>query len=166
MATDIGPVIHAGKRDDHAALVRAAKSSGALRRVEFLFARRAGEPWVKNGAYAQPVIVVCDQPEHSIVQEETMSPLLVVQRADHFEQALNLCNGVRHGLLAALFSNSPRLQKKFLAEAQAGMLKLNASTAGVDVTLPFGGWKASALGPPEHGEADPLFYTRIQTVYD
>jgi aldehyde dehydrogenase (NAD+) len=88
-----------------------------------------------------------------------------VQRAENFKQALKLCNGVRHGLAAALFSNSPRLQKKFLDEAQAGILKLNASTAGVDVTLPFGGWKASALGPPEHGEGDRLFYTRMQTVY-
>jgi acyl-CoA reductase-like NAD-dependent aldehyde dehydrogenase len=94
-----------------------------------------------------------------------MSPLLVVQRAENFAQALALCNGVRHGLVAALFSNSKSLQKKFLAEAQAGMLKLNSSTAGADVSLPFGGWKMSGLGPPEHGEGDRLFYTRMQAVY-
>jgi acyl-CoA reductase-like NAD-dependent aldehyde dehydrogenase/nicotinamidase-related amidase len=164
--TDIGPVIDTGKRDEHAALALAAKSSGAAHRVEFLFGDRAGERWVKKGAYAQPVMVCCDEPEHPLVQEETMSPLLVVQRADTFEEALGLCNGVRHGLAAALFSHSPKHQEKFLDEAQAGILKLNASTAGVDVTLPFGGWKASALGPPEHGEGDRLFYTRTQTVYE
>jgi acyl-CoA reductase-like NAD-dependent aldehyde dehydrogenase/nicotinamidase-related amidase len=164
--TDIGPVIHAGKRDEHAALVLAAKNAGALHQVEFLFVGRAREPWVKNGAYAHPVLVCCDKPEHPIVQEETMSPVLVVQRAENFEQALKLCNGVRHGLVAALFSNSRKLQKKFLDEAKAGMLKLNASTAGVDVTLPFCGWRASALGPPEHGEGDQLFYTRMQVVYE
>ena len=94
-----------------------------------------------------------------------MSPLLVVQRAENFEQALKLCNGVRHGLVAALFSDATELQEKFLAEAQAGMLKLNSATAGVDVSLPFGGWKMSGLGPPEHGEGDRLFYTRMQAVY-
>jgi acyl-CoA reductase-like NAD-dependent aldehyde dehydrogenase len=94
-----------------------------------------------------------------------MSPLLVVQRAKTFEQALQLCNGVRHGLVAALFSNSSRLREKFLAEARAGMLKINSATAGVDVSLPFGGWKMSGLGPPEHGEGDRLFYTRMQAVY-
>jgi len=72
-----------------------------------------------------------------------MSPLLVVQRAEDFDQALKLCNGVRHGLMAALFSNSADLQGKFLMEAQAGMLKINSATAGVDVSLPFGGWKMS-----------------------
>jgi len=164
-ATDLGPVIHTGKRDEHTALIHDAKKSGALHRVEWLFAGRARERWVKAGAYAQPVMVGCDRPEHPLVKEETMSPLLVVQRADDFDQALELCNGVRHGLAAALFSHSVRRQQKFLAEARAGILKLNSATAGVDVTLPFGGWKASGLGPPEHGEGDRQFYARIQTIY-
>ena len=94
-----------------------------------------------------------------------MSPLLVVQRADNFEHALELCNGVRHGLAAALFSDSTGLREKFLTEAQAGILKINSATAGVDVSLPFGGWKMSGLGPPEHGAGDREFYTRMQAVY-
>ena len=95
-----------------------------------------------------------------------MSPLLIVQRADGFEHALELCNGVRHGLVAALFSRSSKLQQKFLVEARAGILKLNSATAGVAASLPFGGWKASGIGPPEHGEADRHFYTRTQTIYE
>jgi acyl-CoA reductase-like NAD-dependent aldehyde dehydrogenase len=164
-ATDIGPVIHAGKREEQAALIQAAQDSGAAQGIEFVSESRAKESWVKAGAYAQPVIVSCDHPNHPLVQEETMSPLLVVQRAEDFAQALKLCNGVRHGLVAALFSDSTELQEKFLAEAQAGMLKLNTATAGVDASLPFGGWKMSGLGPPEHGEGDRLFYTRMQVVY-
>ena len=164
-ATDIGPLIHAGKRDEQARLIKAAQESGAAHRVELLFAARAREAWVAAGAYAQPAIVGCDQPEHTLVQEETMSPLLIIQRAETFEQALNLCNGVRHGLVAALFSRSGRLQEEFLAEAQAGILKINAATSGVDVSLPFSGWKMSGLGPPEHGEGDWQFYTRTQAVY-
>lgn len=163
--TDIGPVIHAGKRDELLALLAAAQNSGAAHRIEFLFETRARAARVKAGAYAQPVIVGCDQPEHPLVQEETMSPLLVVQRADNFDAALRLCNGVRQGLAAALFSNSTKRQKQFLAEARAGILKIDSATAGVDVSLPFGGWKLSGVGPPEHGAGDRLFYTRLQAVY-
>ena len=94
-----------------------------------------------------------------------MSPLLVVQRANDFDHALTLSNGVRHGLIASLFSQSASLQKEFLENARAGILKFNSSTAGVDVMLPFGGWKASGLGPPEHGDGDIQFYTRMQAVY-
>jgi len=94
-----------------------------------------------------------------------MAPLLVVQRAEDFQHALALSNGVRHGLIASLFSRSPDRQRQFLEEARAGVLKLNESTAGVDPSLPFGGWKASSIGPPEHGEGDRLFHTRLQAVY-
>ena len=60
---------------------------------------------------------------------------------------------------------SPALPQKFRAEARAGILKLNSTTAGVDASLPFGGRKASGLGPPEHGGGDRLFYTRRRAVY-
>jgi alpha-ketoglutaric semialdehyde dehydrogenase len=164
-STDIGPVIHAAKRDEHLALIESAKGSGAANRVVFLFDDIARLPWVNKGSYAQAVIVCCDEPGHPLVQEETMSPLLVVQRARNFDAALELCNGVRHGLAAALFSDSNILQGKFLSEARAGILKINSTTAGIDISLPFGGWKMSGYGPPEHGEGDRLFYTRMQTVY-
>lgn len=163
--TEIGPVLNSTKRDELNSLIALAQNDGAAHRVVLPQSERAAEPWVRAGAYAQPVITCCDQPEHQLVQEETMSPLLVVQRADDFDHALALCNGVRHGLIASLFSNSAELQKMFLGEARAGVLKLNSSTAGVDITLPFGGWKSSGLGPPEHGDSDVQFYTRMQAVY-
>ncbi|HET7625600.1 MAG TPA: aldehyde dehydrogenase family protein [Verrucomicrobiae bacterium] len=162
--TDIGPVISEFKRDEMAALVARAEAEGT-HRILFPKKVQAREPWVKTGAYAQPVIACCDRPNHVLVREETMSPLLIVQPAEDFERALELCNGVRHGLIAALFSDSPDLRKKFLENAEAGVLKINACTAGVDASLPFGGWKSSGIGPPEHGEADRLFYTRTQSVY-
>jgi acyl-CoA reductase-like NAD-dependent aldehyde dehydrogenase len=164
-ATDIGPVITVSKRDETIALLNRARSDQSIHAVEALHATRAQEPWVNAGAYAQPAIVCCDRADHPLVQEETMSPLLVVQRAETFEHAMALCNGTRYGLAAALFSNAREIQERFLREAHAGILKINTSTAGADICLPFGGWKASGLGPPEHGEADRLFYTRMQSVY-
>jgi acyl-CoA reductase-like NAD-dependent aldehyde dehydrogenase len=163
--TEIGPVIDVAKRDEVAAMVARAQADSGACRVLRLHENRAGQSWTKAGAYAQPAVICCDQPDHPLVQEETMGPLLVAQQAEDFEQALALCNGVRHGLVSALFSASRDRQRRFLAEAQAGVLKLNTSTAGVDATLPFGGWKASGIGPPEHGEGDRLFYTRWQAVY-
>ncbi len=165
LETEIGPVLNAGKRDELESLIALAKSEGAVSRVIHPQSQRAAEAWLKAGAYAQPIIACCDNPSHPLVQEETMSPLLVVQRAKDFNHALTLSNGVRHGLIASLFSRSTDLQKQFLEKAQAGVLKFNSSTAGVDITLPFGGWKASGLGPPEHGDGDGEFYTRMQAVY-
>ena len=120
---------------------------------------------VASGAYYPPTVICCDEPTHEIVQEEAFGPVLVVQRARDWDHAVALCNGVRQGLVASLFSHSQAVIERFLAEAQAGVLKVNAATAGVDMTVPLRGWKSSWVGPAEHGSCDREFYTRVQTVY-
>src|SRR6266446_3898081 len=49
--------------------------------------------------------------------------------------------------------------------ARARILKINCSTANAAVDLPFGGWKASGIGPAEHGPANREFFTRMQSIY-
>jgi acyl-CoA reductase-like NAD-dependent aldehyde dehydrogenase len=112
-----------------------------------------------------PTILCCDEPQHEIVQEETFGPVLVVQTARDWTQAIELCNGVRQGLAAAIFTESSDIADRFLDQAQAGILKVNLSTADAAVDAPFGGWKGSGIGPPEHGVFDIEFFTRCQTVY-
>ena len=53
----------------------------------------------KLGTYYPPTIVCCDDCGHEVVQEETFGPLLVVQRAADFSHAIELCNGVKQGLV-------------------------------------------------------------------
>jgi acyl-CoA reductase-like NAD-dependent aldehyde dehydrogenase/nicotinamidase-related amidase len=118
-----------------------------------------------EGAWYPPTIVCCEDPRAELVQRETFGPLLVVQQAGDWDTALALVNGVEQGLAAALFSRSPANAERFLADARTGIVKLNRSTADAEVDMPFGGWKASAVGPPEHGRFDADFYTRAQTVY-
>jgi acyl-CoA reductase-like NAD-dependent aldehyde dehydrogenase len=110
-------------------------------------------------------ILCCANPNAEIVQEESFGPVLVVQTARDWDEAMRLCNGVRQGLAASIFTGSREMTERFLAEAQAGILKVNQSTADAAVDVPFGGWKASGLGPPEHGIFDLDFYTRPQTIY-
>lgn len=119
----------------------------------------------RRGFYFPPTIVLADNPRFEIVQEETFGPVLVVQSASGWEEAIGLLNGVRQGLVASLFSSSPERRDSFLERAQAGVLKLGEATAGVAAHLPFGGWKRSGLGPPEHGESDVETYTRLQALY-
>jgi len=65
-----------------------------------------------------------------------------------------LCEGnLEPVMAAAIFSTSPNRIADFLRRARAGILKINGSTANAAVDLPFGGWKASGIGPAEHGPA-------------
>jgi acyl-CoA reductase-like NAD-dependent aldehyde dehydrogenase len=182
-AAQVGPLISRSARDRVASLVARAETSGhpvlvpsrvgspRRRRLcaEEGFQPQRGSarpaPPAAEGAYYPPTLVLCDDPGHEIVQEETFGPVLVVQRASGWREALDLCSGVRQGLAAALFSGSPERQAEFLEEARAGVLKINRPTTDVDAVSPFGDWKASGIGPPEHGEGNRQFYTRLQSVY-
>ena len=141
--TNIGPLVSSNHYQRVANIVERAKKSNldmySLPLLESL----------KKGNYYPPTIICCDNYHHEIVEEETFGPVLVVQKAHSWSEAISLCNGVKQGLVAALFSESPLLQKSFLNQIQAGVLKLNKSTADVDVDVPFGGWKTSGTPIPE-----------------
>jgi len=158
--TQIGPLISIGARNRVAELVARARGNAKV----IITHHSIKSPRV-DGPYFPPTIVCCDDPTQEIVQEETFGPVLVVQQANDWEHAIRLCNGVRQGLVAALFSRSKKRQAEFLEEAQAGILKINSATADANAEAPFGGWKGSGIGPPEHGLSDREFYSRTQSVY-
>ena len=163
-ATGIGPLIDVPKRDEVAGLLERVRQAG----LTVLEPHRDQPDYAQlldRGAYHPPAIVFADDPRHEVVQEETFGPVLVVQRAARFEEAIELANGVQQGLVAACFSTSVARQEQFLSEARAGVLKINSSTADADAASPLGGWQASGIGPAEHGPSDREFFCRVQTIY-
>jgi acyl-CoA reductase-like NAD-dependent aldehyde dehydrogenase/nicotinamidase-related amidase len=162
--TKVGPMISHDMRNRLIAVVSRAQSEAEAVLVPHEVDPNYAE-LIRMGAYYPPTIICCNNPDNEIVQEETFGPVLVIQKAPTLDHAIGLCNGVKQGLVAALFSQSKEIQAKFLDEAQAGILKINSPTADAGVECPFGGWKASGIGPPEHGPSDREFYTRTQSVY-
>ncbi len=159
----VGPLVSTAARDRVAGAVERAREGAEVRQpvADGALLRRLE----KKGPYHSPTLVLCDDPDAEIVHEESFGPVVVVQRATAFEQALDRLNGVRQGLVASLFSASRERRESFLREARAGVLKLDLATADVGVETPFGGWKASGVGPAEHGDGNRDFYTRAQAVY-
>ncbi len=164
LETHVGPLISLQKLDQVTAMLTRIKTE-----VDIIFEAdldKTNFKTIPTGAYSCPTIICCDHPNHEIIQIETFAPVLVVQKAENWEQAIQLCNGVTQGLVAALFSHSSLRQEQFLNEVQAGVLKLNSATTDVAVNIPFGGWKASGVGSPEHASSNREFYTRTQAIYN
>jgi aldehyde dehydrogenase (NAD+) len=53
----------------------------------------------------------------------------------------------------------------FADRLDAGVVKVNEPTPGLEPHLPVGGWKASGYGPPELGPSALDFFTRDKSVY-
>jgi alpha-ketoglutaric semialdehyde dehydrogenase len=161
-ATQVGPLLSSSRVERVADQVERAKAAGCEVVQPHLESRRA---WPTGGAYYPPTLVLCDDPKAEIVQEETFGPVLVVQKAKDFTEAMELLNGVSQGLAASLFCGEARLQEQFLRDAKAGITKIDQPTADAGADVPFGGWKSSGIGTPQHGLCNVEFFTRMQTVY-
>jgi len=158
--TEVGPLVSRAHRDAVAAKVEAALRAGA--RLEC----GGGVPReLDHGCWYAPTVLSGVAPDSALFREETFGPVVLLQPIDDLEHGLRLVNAVEHGLVATLYSEDPAAQRRFLAAAEAGVVKLNCSPAGVHAEAPFGGWKSSGLGPPEHGAWDEEFYSRAQAVY-
>ncbi len=126
-ATSIGPLVSAANRDRVAAAVDRAVAAGAgVRRPLGTGVPEGADP---GRAWYPPTLVECDDPDLEIVREESFGPVLVVQTAADWDEAMALCNGVRQGLAAAVFTGSRERVDAFLDRARAGILKINVSTA-------------------------------------
>jgi 3-isopropylmalate dehydrogenase len=163
--TEVGPLISA----EAAHRVAGAVNQAAAQGYEHLAPHReiqSATPCSEVETFYPPTIIICDDPESEIVQQETFGPVLVIQPARSWDDAMKLCNGVRQGLAAALFSPNEERRRQFLRGAKAGILKLDRSTTDAEIDLPFGGRRTSGAEPAEHGDSDVEFYTRVQAVYE
>jgi aldehyde dehydrogenase (NAD+) len=100
-----------------------------------------------------------------ISREEIFGPVACVIRADDADHALALANDTEFGLSAGVVTISLRHASHFKRHLQAGMVMVNAPTAGVDFHVPFGGRKGSSYGPREQGRYAAEFYTTLKTAY-
>jgi acyl-CoA reductase-like NAD-dependent aldehyde dehydrogenase/nicotinamidase-related amidase len=160
-ATRVGPLISAERRQAVMAAVRRAVTTDGGR---ILFGGKVPQE-LAGGNWYQPTLVAGLAPGAALVQEETFGPVAVIQSADGYDEAIRLCNEVSQGLVAAFFGNDTALQRRFLEEAEAGILRLNPVTFQIAADAPFGGWKSSGIGPPEHGRWDREFFARPQAIY-
>ncbi|MCM3704329.1 MULTISPECIES: alpha-ketoglutaric semialdehyde dehydrogenase GucD [Cytobacillus] len=118
-----------------------------------------------KGFFVKPAIFEEVTPDMTIVQEEIFGPVIALIRAVDLEEAIDLANHTKYGLSASIFTSDISSILEFIDEIEAGLVRINAESAGVELQAPFGGMKASSTGSREQGEAAKEFYTAIKTVF-
>jgi aldehyde dehydrogenase (NAD+) len=153
-ATLVGPVIDEGSRT--AALTAVAGSGGRI--------LTGGKPLDAPGYYLAPTLVELDEPAGPLAEEEVFAPVAALIRAGSTDDAIAIGNAVRYGLVASVFTSDLGNALRLTRRVEAGMVRVNAPTSGVDFNAPFGGAKDSSYGPREQGKAARAFYTESRTV--
>ncbi|HEX3624687.1 MAG TPA: aldehyde dehydrogenase family protein [Verrucomicrobiae bacterium] len=122
------------------------------------------KPNGKPGYFIEPTIFGKVEPGSELGQKEIFGPVLGIISARNLEQAIEIANDVPFGLSAAIFTKDISRILKFIKSADAGMIKINGETAGVEPHAPFGGMKQSSSHSREQGRAAIEFFTSIQTI--
>jgi len=119
----------------------------------------------QQGYFVAPVVFDQVTSRMTIAQEEVFGPVLALIKADSFEEAISLANDTQYGLSASIYTKNIAQALAFINETEAGLVRVNAETAGVELQAPFGGLKNSSSHSREQGQAAIEFYTAIKTVF-
>ncbi len=157
--TDIGPVVSESQLKQDVDYIEIARKEGG--KVE-------GGDIVKRatpGYYLTPALVTETVNSMRINREEVFGPVASVIRVKDYEEALDVANDTSFGLSSGIVTTSLKYATDFKRKSAAGMVMVNAPTAGVDYHVPFGGRKGSSYGPREQGTYAREFYTIVKTCY-
>ncbi|MCY9667824.1 aldehyde dehydrogenase family protein [Paenibacillus alginolyticus] len=120
---------------------------------------------LEHGFYIEPTLFDNVNTNMTIAQEEIFGPVLALIQVDTFEEALHVANDVQFGLSASIFTRNIGNMLSFINNMDAGLVRVNSESAGVELQAPFGGMKQSSSHSREQGQAAIEFFTSIKTVF-
>ena len=118
-----------------------------------------------DGYFLAPALITGTKPGDTINVKEVFGPVASVIEVADYDEALAVANDTEFGLSAGIFTTSLKYSTHFKRYADAGMVMVNAPTAGVDYHVSFGGRKGSSYGPREQARAAREFFTVHKTTY-
>lgn len=155
--TTAGPLIDGAAVDEFRTAVAGALEHGAAVIAE---SEAAGD----GAGYVRPALLEADDPHAAVNLEETFGPLLTFLTCEGDDEAVQIANTGRFGLVGAVHSRDLARGAAVARRLRCGMQRVNAPTPGVDYFAPFGGTRQSGIGPREQGRAVRDFCTEWRTL--
>jgi aldehyde dehydrogenase (NAD+) len=159
---DLGPSVDESQMQKVLEYIDIGKGEGA----ELLCGgRRATEGALAKGFFIQPTVFDRVRPDMRIAREEIFGPVLSVIRVESFEEAMAAANASEFGLTSSIYTRDVSRMFRYIDEIETGMTHVNSPTLGGEAQMPFGGMKATGVGPREQGVEVFDFYTETKVVY-
>jgi aldehyde dehydrogenase (NAD+) len=157
-SVSVGPVIAAEHRDEVAGKLAAARERG-------VHVDRGGEALDRPGAFLAPTLLSGGADDDEVHREELFAPVLSVRPVAGMDEAIAALDALPYGLVAGIVSPVRAEVEAFAREVDAGLVRVNAPTTGLEPHVPFGGAKQSSFGPREQGIAGLRFFSETRTIY-
>jgi len=118
-----------------------------------------------DGFFVGPCLFDRATPDMDIYTDEIFGPVLVVVRADTFDEAVDLINSNPFGNGTAIFTSNGEAARTFQRRVTVGMIGINVPIPVPMAFHSFGGWKDSLFGDRHiHGPEGVSFYTQAKVV--
>jgi aldehyde dehydrogenase (NAD+) len=141
----MGPVISDAAWQKVQRLIKAGIDEGAT-----LVTGGLGKPdGLNEGYYCKPTVFRDVRNDMAIAREEIFGPVLSIIGYDDEDEAIRIANDTEYGLGGYVQSQNLDHARRIAARIRAGYISLN--NAGLDISVPFGGYKQSGNGR-EFGE--------------
>jgi malonate-semialdehyde dehydrogenase (acetylating)/methylmalonate-semialdehyde dehydrogenase len=159
---DVPPLNNAGALQRAVEIISASESDGSKILLDGRNHKVEGYP---KGNWIGPTVIDHAKPGMRCYDDEIFAPVMVIVRADTFEEALNLINNNKYGNGTSIFTRSGNVARKFQHEVHAGQIGINLP---IPVPLPmfsFTGNKDSMWGTSNfYGKGAVQFYTQWATI--
>lgn len=141
----MGPVISDAAWQKVQRLIKSGLDSGAT-----LVTGGLGKPdGLADGYYCKPTVFRDVTNDMEVAREEIFGPVLCILAYDDEDEAIAIANDTEYGLGGYVHSTNLEHARRVAARIRAGYISLN--NAGLDISVPFGGYKHSGNGR-EFGE--------------
>lgn len=158
---EMGPAVDEGQFNTDLEYIEIGKKEGAQ-----LVAGGVRAESDMPGYFVAPTIFTDVRPTMRIAQEEIFGPVISILPVDTLDDALAVANNSEFALSAAIVTTNLRSAFYFVEHMDAGVLKINQGTSGLQVQVPFGGFKKSSTNSfREQGKLAIDFYSRTKSVY-
>jgi len=159
---DYGPLVSRDAVERVSSLIQTGVDEGAT-----LLADGRGHivPGHENGFYLGPTLFDHVTTDMRIYREEVFGPVLILVRADSYEEALRLPSEHEYGNGVSIFTRDGDAARDFSERVNVGMVGVNVPIPVPIAYHTFGGWKKSGFGDlNQHGPDSFRFYTKTKTV--
>ncbi|WP_137287689.1 2,5-dioxovalerate dehydrogenase [Halorussus salinisoli] len=161
---EMGPQVSADELESTLDYIEIAESEGATLTAGGGIPESAA---TEEGYFIEPTVFTDVDSSMRIAQEEVFGPVIAVIKVRDFAEGLDVANDVHYGLSASIVTDDHTEANRFVDEIEAGVAKVNAKTTGLELHVPFGGFKQSSSETwREQGDEGLEFYTIEKTVYD